>query len=132
MTGDWIIPLATEKGANHLFIGGAPNQGKSALITNVLAEAAAMVDAQVWLADPKRVDYAAWRNVVARYANTVEAIEALVRDLGAVAELDEDPAHLDGALHRGDDDADRVAQLVDGGLVLGADHLNLPAPWSGL
>ena len=25
-----------------------------------------------------------------------------------------------------------VAQLVDGGLVLGADHLNLPAPWSGL
>ncbi len=84
--GEWIVPLATEKGANHLFIGGAPNQGKSALITNVLAEAAAMVDAQVWLADPKRVDYAAWRNVVARYANTVEAIEALVRDLGAEME----------------------------------------------
>lgn len=80
--GEWVVPLATEKGANHLFIGGAPNQGKSALVTNVLAEAAAMPDAAVWLADPKRVDYAAWRNLVARYANSMTDIEAMVKDLG--------------------------------------------------
>lgn len=63
--GPWSVRLAD---GNHSFVGAATNQGKSVYLTNVLAAVALMNDAEAWLIDPKKVDYAPWKNVVARYA----------------------------------------------------------------
>ena len=77
----------------NLLIAGTTGSGKSTVLQGVLytiCNLQSACDAELWLADPKRVDLIEWldRRVphLARYANTTEEISKMITDLVQVME----------------------------------------------
>lgn len=61
---------------NNFLIGGAPGGGKSVGVRPFLAMGAMMEHTQLWLADPKRVEFGPWAAVATRIA--LDQYEAVV------------------------------------------------------
>lgn len=81
-----FLDLAT---APHALIAGATGSGKSVCINSTLCSLLAKNSPhrlQLWIADPKRVDYIKYKGLphLRRYACTVDDIEAMLYDLRAL------------------------------------------------
>jgi len=68
----------------HIFASGVTRWGKSAFLRLIVAAVARMKDAELWIIDPKDVDYTLWEPFAARYETDNAKFGKMLDDLLAV------------------------------------------------